>query len=138
MGPDVTRHLEWEKRLNGVLETYRDLPGDWGVSDCWIMATDAYLAVTGETLLPELRQYRSEKAGYRLFAKHGFTTVGQALASELEAVNRLKAKRGDLCTIERDSVEACGVIMARGVAVKSLTGLDFYPLTEIKQAFRVY
>ena len=37
-----------------------------------------------------------------------------------------------------DSQSQMHRIVRRGVAVKSLTGLDFYPLTEIKQAFWVY
>ena len=89
-------------------------------------------------LLPALRRYRSERAGYKLFRKHGFETVGEALASELETINRFRAGRGDLCTIERDGVEACGLVCADGVRVKALgRGFDLYSLTDIKRAFRV-
>lgn len=143
----MTRHPEWERRLNAVVEKHRDLPGAWGFSDCWIMATDAYEAVTGAKLLPKLRRYKSEKAGYRLFAKHGFTAVGEAMASVLPVVGPLSARRGDLGTIKRDGVESCGVVTAVGVAVKTLYGsgeagvvaaqLEYHPLSSLTRAFKV-
>lgn len=143
----MTRHPDWERRLNAVVEKHRDLPGEWGVSDCWMLAVEAHEAVTGAGLLPKLRRYKSEKAGYRLFAKHGFATVGEALASVLPEIGRLSAGRGDLGTIERDGVESCGVVTAVGVAVKTLYGsdaggivaaqLEYHPLSSLTRAFKV-
>lgn len=142
----MTRHPDWERRLNAVIERHRDAPGEWGVSDCFMLSVEAHEAVTGVKLLPNLRRYRSEKAGYRLFAKHGFTAVGEALASVLEPCGRLSAMRGDLGTIERDGIESCGVVTAMGLAVKTLYGhgntitsarLEYHPVTSITRAFRV-
>lgn len=131
------RHPDWEKRLNAVLERHRDQPGVWGKSDCFVMAMDAHLAVTGRKILSDLRSYKTERGGYRLFAKHGFTTVGLALASVLEKTGRFTCHRGDLCVVERDGVEACGVVSAGGVAVKAQHGIEYVSLSDIKTAFKV-
>ena len=127
------------KTLKDVVHFYntRDVPGEWGVSDCWMLACDAYEAVTGGALAPDLRGYDSEKTGYRLFARHGFTTVGEALAAHLPEIPRLMAGRGDLCVVERNGVESCGVVTSIGVAVKTEEGLAHLPVTDIKTAFRV-
>tara|TARA_R100000655_G_scaffold3535_1_gene12263 strand:+ start:385 stop:801 length:417 start_codon:yes stop_codon:yes gene_type:complete len=132
----------WEKRLKQVVERHRGIPGQWGVSDCWTLATDAHEAVTGEVLAPQLRRYKSEAGGYKLFAKHGFTTVGEALAAHLPGCPVLMAQRGDLGVIERGGVESCGVVTSTGVAVKTLyddgtSQLEFHPVTSLIRAFKV-
>lgn len=137
----------WEKALKLAVEKHRDLPGQWGISDCWMLATDAHEAVTGEILAPKLRGYKTEAAGYKLFARHGFKTVGEALAAHLPSCPVLMAQRGDLGVIERannkgDMVESCGVVTSIGVAVKTLyddgtSQLEYHPITALTRAFKV-
>jgi len=127
----------WEKALKLTVERHASLPGAWGQSDCWMLAVDAYQAVTGEKLAPKLRGYKTEAGGYKLFAKHGFKTVGAALAAHLPAVPTLMAQRGDLGVIERRGIESCGVVTTIGVAVKTEAGLTYLPVTELKRAFKV-
>lgn len=132
----------WEKALRQTVERHASLPGAWGVSDCWMLAVDAHEAVTGEKLAPKLRRYRTEKAGYRLFAKHGFKTVGEALAAHLPDCPVLMAGRGDLGVIVRNGVESCGVVTSIGVAVKTLyddgtARLEYLPVTALTRAFKV-
>lgn len=122
------------------------LPGEWGVSDCWMLTMDAIEAVTGEPVLKHLRRYKTEVGGYRLFAKHGFTTVEEALASALQPVGRLSAQRGDVGVIERDGLISSGVFDAEGFVVKTLYGegrtvthsdIRHFPITAVKAAFKV-
>ncbi|MGJ8570422.1 MAG: DUF6950 family protein [Hoeflea sp.] len=132
----------WEKRLKAAVERHRDLPGQWDVSDCWVLARDACKAVTGKDLAPHLRGYKTEKAGYRLFARHGFKTVGEALAAHLPECPVLMAQRGDLGVVERGGLESCGVVTATGVAVKTLyddgtAQLEYHPVTALTRAFKV-
>jgi hypothetical protein len=137
----------WEKRLKQTVERHRDLPGEWGVSDCWILAMDAHEAVTGKRLAPKLRRYATEAGGYKLFARHGFRTVGEALSAHLPDCPVLMAQRGDLGVIERagrngELVESCGVVTAIGVAVKTLyddgtSRLEYHPVTSLTRAFKV-
>lgn len=132
----------WEKRLKAAVERHRDLDGAWGVSDCWILATDAHEAVTGKRLAPELRRYATEAAGYKLFARHGFKTVGEALAAHLPECPVLMAQRGDLGVVERNGIEACAVVTSIGVVVKVVGEdeehrLECLPITALKRAFKV-
>lgn len=137
----------WEKALKLTIEHHAANPGEWGVSDCWMLAADSYEAVTGEKLAPRLRGYSSEKAGYRLFSKHGFSCVGDALAAHLPACPVLMAQRGDLGVIVRDGadgkpVESCGVVTALGLAVKTIydngaSRLEYHPVTKMTRAFKV-
>lgn len=162
------RHPDWEKRLNAIVakhQAYWDghsepvvregqLPGEWGASDCWTLTMDAVEAVQGKRILSKLGKYRTEAAGYRVFAKAGFKTVEEALASVLERVPVLLAQRGDVGVIERDGVISSGVFTSAGFAVRTIYGrsdtiagkkretitgfdLQFIPLSAVKQAFQV-
>lgn len=135
----MTRHRNWEQRLKGVIQTHLEIEPAWGRSDCFIFACDAYGAVTGETLLPALRRYRSEAGGYRLFRKHGFETVEQALASVLPQRPALTAMRGDLGVVERNGVKACCVVVAAGaiVRVDHGAGFEYWQQDAMTTAFKV-
>ncbi|KAB2872549.1 MAG: hypothetical protein F9K43_07650 [Bauldia sp.] len=142
----LTRVPGWDRALPLVIERHMALPGEWGVSDCWTLTMDAIEAVTGERVLKHLRRYRTEAGGYRLFAKHGFATVEEALASVLKPVGRLSAQRGDVGVIDRDGLISAGVIDAEGLVVKTLygegktvTGSDVrhFPVTAVKASFKV-
>lgn len=132
----------WEKRLKSTVERHRDMDGAWGKSECWVLAQDTYRAVTGEDLAPHLSGYKSEAGGYKLFARHGFKSVGEALAAYLPECPVLMVQRGDLGVIERGGLESCGVVMSTGLAVKTLyddgsARLEFHPVTALTRAFKV-
>lgn len=138
--------INWEAKLHDVIERHATMEGAWGKSDCFIMAVEAHKAVTGKALLPKLRRYKTEAGGYRLFKKHGFSDVGEALASVLEVQAPLLAKRGELVTVERQGLLSCGVVVAGGIAVKTLYEatdgstkgqMDIVPASYVKQAFKV-
>lgn len=141
------RVAEWEEALNDALQKHRDLAGAWGVSDCWCLIQDGFAAVTGGSLLPHLSGYTTEKAGFKLFKKHGFATVEDALSSQLTRISPLLAQRGDIGVIERGGVLSCGIFTALGLAVKTLYGdasigithaaLEYHLITDVKSAFRV-
>ena len=148
------RYPDWEERLNAVVAKHQALPGEWGKSDCWTLTMDAIEAVQGKRILSKLSRYKSEAAGYRVFAKAGFKTVEEALASVMEPVPVLMAQRGDVGVIERDGVISSGVFTSAGFAVRTIYGrtekvdskrvetitgydLQFLPITAVKQAFQV-
>lgn len=142
----LTRDPGWDRALPLVIARHMALPGEWGVSDCWTMTMDAIEAVTGERVLKYLRRYKTEAGGYRLFAKHGFTTVEAALASVLQPVGSLSAQRGDVGVLERDGLISSGVFDAEGFVVKTLYGegktvthsdVRHFPITAVRAAFKV-
>lgn len=152
----MTRHSEWEKRLNAVVAKHQACAGQWGVSDCWIMTMDAIEAVTGGRILQELQKYKSEADGYKVFRKHGFKlTVEEALVKALgEPIAPMMAMRGDVGVIERDDAISCGVFTSAGFAVRSIYGrvdriagkrievmtgydLQFLPISAVARAYQV-
>lgn len=142
----LTRVPGWDRALPLVIERHMALPGEWGVSDCWMLTMDAIEAVTGERVLKHLRRYRTEAGGYRLFTKHGLSTLDEALATALAPVGPLSAQRGDVGVIERAGQLSAGVFDAEGFVVKTLYGegktvthsdVRHYPITAVKAAFKV-
>lgn len=142
----LTRPEGWERRLVAAIEHHSEVPGEWGRSDCWMMALDGIEAVTGVRLFPALRRYKSEAGGYRAFAKLGFTTVEEAFASALEPIGRFSAMRGDVGVVEREGLISAGVFDGEGLAVKTLYGdakhivrsdVQRFPLSAVKSAFKV-
>jgi hypothetical protein len=152
----MTRHADWEERLNDVVAKHQAMPGEWGKSDCWIMAMDAIEAVTGERILPHLQSYSTEAEGYKVFRKAGFReTVEEALAEALgEPISPALAQRGDVGVIERGSSVSCGVFTSIGFAVRTIYGhveriagkrvevttgydIQFLPITAVARAYKV-
>ncbi len=152
----MTRHPEWEKRLNAVVAKHQAIEGAWGTSDCWVMTMDAVEAVRGERILPHLAGYASEAAGYKLFRKHGYReTVEEALVQALGApIGTLLAQRGDVGVIEREGAVSCGVYVSTGFAVRTIYGrverigrkrveittgydLQILPITAVSRAYKV-
>jgi hypothetical protein len=136
------RLADWEANLLAVLAHHASQPGAWGKSDCWMMTMEAVEAMTGEKVLPKLRGYKTEAAGYKLFAKHGFTTVQQALEAAFPAVPALMAHRGDSACVARPAGISCGIVTAAGIAVRTLhddgsATIDYLPITAACAAFKV-
>lgn len=146
----------WEQRLNAVVAKHQALPGEWGESDCWIMAMDAVEAVTGKRILPHLQRYSTEAEGYKVFRKAGYLkTVEEALADAFgEPIAPVLAQRGDLGVIERDGRVSCGVFTSIGFAVRTIYGhverqgrkrvevitgfdLQFLPFSAVARAYKV-
>ena len=150
------RHDDWEERLNAVVAKHQAMPGEWGKSDCWIMAMDAVEAVTGERILPHLQKYSTEAEGYKHFRKAGYKeTVEEALTDVLgEPISPLMAQRGDVGVIEREGRISCGVFTSAGFAVRTIYGyierdgrkrvevttgydLQFFPPSTVFRAYQV-
>jgi hypothetical protein len=56
---------------------------------------------------------------------------------KLEPVNRFSARRGDVGVMLINDEYVAGFICGSGFAVKQPSGLAFFPVTEIEQAYRV-
>lgn len=152
----MTRHSDWEDRLNDVVAKHQAMPGKWGTSDCWIMTMDAIEAVAGERILTHLQAYASEADGYKVFRKAGYKlTVEEALADALgEPLAPVLAQRGDVGVIERDGGVSCGVFTSIGFAVRTIYGhverqgkkrvevttgydIQFLPASAVARAYKV-
>jgi len=132
----VMRRPDWEIRLNAVIEKHLALPSQFGVSDCYMIAADAYEAVTGERLYKGVR-YSTEAGAAKQLRRRGFETVEDAFRAKLPEVGRLLAQRGDLGVVVRDGVISGGVFTALGFMTRGEDGVVFLSPLDVKSAFRV-
>lgn len=127
----------WETRHKEVVEFHTNQPGEYGVSDCYLLADDNVYALTGQYMFPKCRKYNSKKSAAKLLVKNGFENVEQAFASKFDQVHPSFAHRGDIGVIERDGEVCGGVFTALGFAVRGEDRLYFYSASDVKTAFKV-
>lgn len=132
----MPRVAGWEKALNAVIIKHRKLPSEYGVSDCYMIADDAVLAVTGERMFPDV-QYSSEIGAAKALLAHGFDNVEQAFASKFEAIPPSMAQRGDIGVILNGNELCGGFFSSMGFVARDLTSLIYLPVSQVQTAFKV-
>lgn len=130
----------WDRALEDLATAHVSIIPEWGISDCLMTAADAIEAVIGENPLAEFRgKYKTEAGAARKMRANGCENVKDVLETylELEPVNRLSARRGDVGVMMINDEYVAGFICGSGFAVKQPAGLAFFPVTDIEQAYRV-
>jgi len=130
----------WDRALEDLATAHVSIAPEWGVSDCLMTAADAIEAVIGENPLAEFRgKYKTEAGAARKMRANGCENVKDVFETylQLEPVNRLVARRGDVGVMVINGEYVAGFICGTGFAVKQPNGLAFYPVTEIEQAYKV-
>lgn len=128
----------WEKRLNAVVARHQLLPGDYGVSDCYVIPDDAVEAITGSVMYPKARGYRTSAGAAKKLRAHGFANVREAFAARFEEIPPAFARRGDIGVIERDGQFSGGVFTSVGFATRAHGGpVIFLSVSHVTAAFRV-
>ena len=130
----------WDRALEDIATAHVSITPEWGVSDCLMTAANAIEAVIGENPLAEFRgKYKNEAGAARKMRANGCENVKDVFETylQLEPVNRLSARRGDVGVMLINDEYVAGFICGSGFAVKQPVGLTFFPVTEIEQAYRV-
>lgn len=130
----------WDRALEDLATAHVSISPEWGVSDCLMTAADAIKAVTGEDPLSQFRgKYKTEAGAARKMRANDCETVKDVLETylQLEPVNRLSARRGDVGVMLINDEYVAGFICGSGFAVKQPHGLTFFPVTDIEQAYKV-
>lgn len=130
----------WDRALEDIATAHVSITPEWGISDCLMTAADAIEAVIGEHPLAEFRgKYKTEAGAARKMRANGCESVKDVFETylQLELVNRLSARRGDVGVMLINDEYVAGFICGSGFAVKQPHGLTFFPVTEIEQAYRV-
>lgn len=130
---------DWPERLAAFLEERRHIPYAWGKQDCFLMAMDAALAMTGQDRAAPWREYMTGEDEVRgvIAGAGGIPELMEAVEAifGVMRVGPLLAQRGDLALITEGDVEALGVVTGLHVAVAGLRGLVFYPATVARMAW---
>lgn len=130
----------WDRALEDIATAHVSITPEWGVSDCLMTAADAIRAVTRNDPLAEFRgKYKTEAGAARKMRSNGCENVKEVFENylQLEPVNRLSARRGDVGVMLINDEYCAGFICGSGFAVKQPHGLTFFPVTDIEQAYKV-
>ena len=134
----MTRHPDWEKRHNAVVAKHQALPGQMGVSDCYVIPDDNVEAVTGKRMYPGARGYKTASGAGKRLRRDGFSNVREAFAAKFAKIPAILAQRGDIGVIERDGEVCGGAFTSIGFMTRSEGGpVEYLPVTMVTTAFRV-
>lgn len=130
----------WELRLAEAITAHVDIVPDWGISDCLMTCGDVMFAVTGINPLEKFRnKYATEQGAAKLMKRNKCNDAEEVFEKYLAMtpVNRLSAHKGDVGVMIINDQITAGFYMELGFAVKVPSGLAYFPITEVKQAFKV-
>ncbi len=140
----MSRVEGWEARLAEFIARGRTKPFQWGSWDCCSMPFEAVELITGVDPWAKLRgRYKTELGALRIlknFAGGGVVEMVEKIMADLGApeVKIPFARRGDLCLLVGDPAgfgATLGVCLGRDVAVVTLDGLRFLPLTRVSRVW---
>lgn len=131
---------DWEFRLAEAITTHVEIIPDWGISDCLMTCGDVMFAVVGVNPLEKFRnKYTTEQGAAKLMKRNKCDDAESVFEKYLgmTPVNRFAATKGDVGVIIINDQVTAGFFMELGFAVKVPSGLAYFPITEVKQAFKV-
>jgi hypothetical protein len=131
---------EWDIRLIEVIERHEKAPFSWGLSDCWTLMMDSVEALWGPDWVPYqhiTRKYRDERGAAKMLQSAHARDIGDLIEREFEETPMALAQRGDLCIATGSGVMAGGVVFARHVIGKGVTGIRRAPCQPTWRYFAV-
>lgn len=131
---------DWDFRLAHLSERQLETAPDWGTTDCLLSVGEAMEAVTGTNPLQKfVGKYTTEQGAAKMMRRNKCKNVEDVFEKYLglTSVGRLSARRGDVGVMEINGDLAAGYFTNHGFAVKQESGLGFFPVTDVKTAFRV-
>ncbi len=134
------RFVDWEQRLNNVVNEYMLKPFEWGVSDCCMFAADCVAAMTGIDYAKGIRNTYTniEEARQRINEVYSVTGVDDIPnAVGLQEIGCTKAMRGDIVAYETKYGPALGVCYGRYALFKSDIGLQSVAMNRVQKSWRV-
>jgi hypothetical protein len=138
--PIRARADDWPERLAAFIDERRDHGFAWGLQDCFTLAADAALALTGEDPAEVVRgEYSNEEGAEAIIGPDGLeawvaATMAAWGAPECEPAF---AQRGDMVFVAVGNQRMCGVHLGSTVAVPGADRLHFLPASRILRAWVV-
>jgi hypothetical protein len=128
----------WELRLAAVVEAARLRPFDWRSHNCVLFAASCVEAVTGNNPAAGRRPVkRGKSAAYAALDAAAPDVEAAATLFLGEPRNPLLAQRGDVVSLDTPMGVALAVCLGARCAHPSPDGLEFRPLTQARQSWRV-
>lgn len=135
----MTRREDWPLRLHRFIAQRRDWPFEWGRTDCALFASDWIWEATGVDPAEAFRgKYTTAAGAARALKRYGAGDLeGTATMMLGGPIPRLKARRGDIVSVETGGQVALGVCLGGEVACVSPEGMVTIPLRQARRAWRV-
>ena len=146
MGAKVAdmRKQEWPKELVDVLEEYKAVAFEWGVSDCLQFSIRCAARLVDYDLVTKMNadgRYSTEAQAYEFLASLYGGDMGNIFDGFFNRhITTSFAGRGDIGIAELNGEKICGVVDSSGrwLACKGLnSGVYFLPLKLLVAAWRV-
>lgn len=106
----MTRHRDWQSRLQDCIAERWAKPFAWGVQDCCLFVCDCIQAMTGRDPAADVRGYTTEKQAQRIVKRlGGIRAIGASRFGK--EIPPLMAQAGDVGMVEtsgRLSLAICG------------------------------
>ncbi len=129
----------WEIALLDFISSRRAAPFQWGKheNDCCSFANGAVMAVTGEDVMKDVRNYRSEAGAARALVEAGVSSFEELIDRRLPALPVGMARRGDLALAQKDNESVLTVVEGDWLVGPDLDGLLRLPRSCAVKAWRV-
>jgi len=134
----LTRLPDWQSRLHAWLLEISGQPFEPGRHDCALFAAGAVAAMTGEDPAALFRgRYSTVRGGQRMLKREGHRDHVAFAAAQLDEINILQARPGDLAVTPGEGGDALGVVQGEWVYVLGPNGMGMVPLSAATRAFRL-
>jgi hypothetical protein len=130
------RVANWPVVLAEKIEEWRQRPFAWGTSDCWQMAGEIALALTGEDYRMRFPAYATEEEANAILAAHGGAT-GLATFALGDPKPVARAQRGDILVADYGMGLGAGICLGVQSCAPGLRGLVFRSTAIAIAAFTV-
>jgi hypothetical protein len=137
----MTRHEDWEQRLNGCIAEAKTRSFAWGTHDCCTFVCEVIQALTGRDVYEKFREKYSDRASM-VAAIREYGSLAQlaeqvAKEYELEEVPVKLAGRGDVVLVNEGKYDSLAIVEGTHAAGASHKGLALVPRKLWLRAWKV-
>jgi hypothetical protein len=136
--PIRARADDWPERLAEFVEQRRNNGFAWGAQDCFTLAADAVVALTGDDPAKAVRgAYATEEQAEAIIGTNGLEAWVAATMATFGAPEcpPAFAQRGDMVFVAVGNQRMCGVCLGDTVAVPGVDRLHFLPASRALRAW---
>ncbi len=146
----MKRYEDWLPRLNYFIDISSNREFSWGSFDCCLFVCDGIYVLTGEDVAKSFRgNYSTESGAVVQLKLHSGGSVAETTEVITKKFKMLEwstvhlAQTGDLVLLTdgpfawNDFNGALGIVLGQNIAVLTLEGLTFLPVSAANKAWRV-
>ena len=135
----MTRLPDWQARLSSLANARRNVPYQYGMTDCWCFARAAVEATTGVVLLPGVESPKGWLAAAKAMMSRGWSDVEEMMTALLgePLEDPLAARAGDIVSYEFGGEHHLAVSFGDEALSPQQVGLQVIRRASWRRAWRV-